>query len=214
MAGERLDQAMVERGLCESREKAQRAIMAGQVLVNQQPARKASERVAPGDNLALAATETYVSRGGLKLEHALKHFQVEVTGQTAIDLGVSTGGFTDCLLQHGAAMVYAVDVGHGQLAWKLRHDPRVIVMEKTNARMVTPASFQAALERMKRERASAGVGDGSAAASPHHPDDESRIPERPLTPALSPDGGEGEETRCHAFVFLMTSPSIDSTQRI
>ncbi len=143
MAGNRLDQVLVERGLCESREKAQRAIMAGQVVVNQQPARKPSDRVLPQDQLALTAPEKYVSRGGLKLEHALEHFQLNVTGQTAVDLGASTGGFTDCLLQHGAVKVYAVDVGHGQLAWKLRQDPRVVVMEKTNARNLTPARFPA-----------------------------------------------------------------------
>lgn len=134
---------MVERGLCESRERAQRAIMAGQVIVNQQPARKPGERVSSEDEITLAATEKYVSRGGFKLEHALAHFQLDVTGQTAIDLGASTGGFTDCLLQQGATKVYAVDVGHGQLAWKLRQDPRVVVMEKTNARELTPARFPA-----------------------------------------------------------------------
>jgi 23S rRNA (cytidine1920-2'-O)/16S rRNA (cytidine1409-2'-O)-methyltransferase len=143
MSKQRLDQAIVERGLCESREKAQRAIMAGQVLVNQQPARKPGERVSPEDLISLAAQEKYVSRGGLKLEHALQHFQLDVTGQTGIDLGASTGGFTDCLLQHGAAKVFAVDVGQGQLAWKLRQDPRVVVMEKTNARQLTPADFPA-----------------------------------------------------------------------
>jgi len=146
MAGNRLDQALVERGLCESREKARRAIMAGQVVVNQQPARKASDRVLPADIIALTSVERYVSRGGLKLEHALQYFQLDVTGQTAVDLGASTGGFTDCLLQHGAARVYAVDVGHGQLAWKLRQDPRVVVMEKMNARDLTPARFQAAID--------------------------------------------------------------------
>ena len=143
MAGNRLDQALVERGLCESREKAQRAIMAGQVMINQHPARKASDRILPQDQLSLTSAEKYVSRGGLKLEHALQHFQLDVTGQTAIDLGASTGGFTDCLLQHGVVKVYAVDVGHGQLAWKLRQDPRVVVMEKTNARELTPARFPA-----------------------------------------------------------------------
>jgi len=137
----RLDQALVERGLCESREKAKRAIMAGQALVNGQPARKPSDFVKPDDQLALAAPEKFVSRGGLKLEHALRHFQLDVTGQTAIDLGASTGGFTDCLLEAGAVRVYAVDVGQGQLAWKLRRDPRVVVMEKTNARHLTPAHF-------------------------------------------------------------------------
>jgi 23S rRNA (cytidine1920-2'-O)/16S rRNA (cytidine1409-2'-O)-methyltransferase len=141
MAANRLDQTLVERGLCESREKARRAIMAGQVTINQQPARKPSDRVRPGDTLTLDAGEKYVSRGGLKLEHALTYFRLNPTGLTAIDLGASTGGFTDCLLQHGAARVYAVDVGHGQLAWKLRQDPRVVVMEKTNARELTPARF-------------------------------------------------------------------------
>ena len=132
---------MVERGLCESREKAKRAIMADQVRINGRPGRKPSDSVKPGDELTLTAPERFVSRGGLKLEHALGHFQIEVSGQTAIDLGASTGGFTDCLLQRGAAKVYAVDVGQGQLAWKLRLDPRVVVMEKTNARLLTRASF-------------------------------------------------------------------------
>jgi len=132
---------LVERGLCESREKAKRAIMADQVRINGRPGRKPSDSVKPGDELTLTAPERFVSRGGLKLEHALGHFQIEVSGQTAIDLGASTGGFTDCLLQRGAAKVYAVDVGQGQLAWKLRLDPRVVVMEKTNARLLTRASF-------------------------------------------------------------------------
>jgi 23S rRNA (cytidine1920-2'-O)/16S rRNA (cytidine1409-2'-O)-methyltransferase len=137
----RLDQAMVERGLCESREKAKRAIMAGQVRINERLACKPSDSVKPDDQLTLAAPERFVSRGGLKLEHALNHFQLDVSGTTAIDLGASTGGFTDCLLQRGVAKVYAVDVGQGQLAWKLRCDPRVVVMEKTNARELTPARF-------------------------------------------------------------------------
>jgi 23S rRNA (cytidine1920-2'-O)/16S rRNA (cytidine1409-2'-O)-methyltransferase len=136
-----LDQALVERGLCDSREKAKRAILAGQVRINQQPARKPSDSVTPTDVVLLLAPEKYVSRGGLKLEHALEHFQLDVSGQTAIDLGASTGGFTDCLLQRGAARVFAVDVGQGQLAWKLRRDPRVVVMEKTNARQLAPAQF-------------------------------------------------------------------------
>ena len=137
----RLDQALVERGLCESREKAKRAILAGEVRINQRLARKSSDPVKPEDQLTLAVPERFVSRGGFKLEHALNHFKLEVKGLTAIDLGASTGGFTDCLLQRGAAKVYAVDVGRGQLAWKLRHDPRVVVMEKTNARELTPAKF-------------------------------------------------------------------------
>ena len=137
----RLDQALVERGLCESRERAKRAVMAGRVSINGQPAGKPSDSVKSSDQLRLATPEKYVSRGGLKLEHALRYFHLDVTGQSAIDLGASTGGFTDCLLQAGAARVCAVDVGHGQLAWKLRRDPRVVVMEKTNARHLTPAHF-------------------------------------------------------------------------
>ena len=134
----RLDQALVDRGLCPSREKAKRAVMAGQALINGQPARKPSDSVAATDELALATPEKFVSRGGHKLDHALQHFHVAVAGLIALDLGASTGGFTDCLLQAGAARVYAVDVGHGQLAWKLRQDPRVVVLEKTNARHLTP----------------------------------------------------------------------------
>ncbi len=137
----RLDQALVERGLCASREKAKRAIMAGQVQVNGQPARKPSDGVKPADLLALTTPEKYVSRGGLKLEYALREFQLDVAGARALDLGASTGGFTDALLQAGAATVFAVDVGQGQLAWKLRQDARVVAMEKTNARHLTVAQF-------------------------------------------------------------------------
>ncbi len=137
----RLDVALVERGIISSREKAQRAIMAGQVRINGHPARKSSDPVKPGDDLALAGTDKFVSRGGHKLEHALEHFRLDVAGANAVDLGASTGGFTDCLLQRGAARVFAVDVGHGQLAWKLRNDPRVVVMEQTNARELFPGRF-------------------------------------------------------------------------
>jgi len=137
----RLDVALVERGLCDSREKAKRAIMAGAVRVNDQPAQKASDTVDESDKVVVIEGEKYVSRGGLKLEHALQHFELEVVGKQAVDLGASTGGFTDCLLQHGAKKVYAVDVGQGQLAWKLRKDKRVVVMEKTNARALSPGNF-------------------------------------------------------------------------
>jgi 23S rRNA (cytidine1920-2'-O)/16S rRNA (cytidine1409-2'-O)-methyltransferase len=137
----RLDQALVERGLCQSRESAKRSVLAGQVRINGQLARKPSDAVAPQDQIALDAPEKYVSRGGFKLEHALNHFRLDAGGLTAIDIGASTGGFTDCLLQHGANRIYAVDVGQGQLAWRLRRDPRVVVMERTNARQLTPASF-------------------------------------------------------------------------
>jgi 23S rRNA (cytidine1920-2'-O)/16S rRNA (cytidine1409-2'-O)-methyltransferase len=141
MTRPRLDQALVERGLCPSREKAQRAILAGQVRVGGQVACKPGHAVKPEDPLTLDAPERYASRGGYKLEHGLLHFQLAVGGVTAIDLGASTGGFTDCLLQHGVARVYAVDVGRGQLAWKLRRDDRVTVMEQTNARWLTRRDF-------------------------------------------------------------------------
>src|SRR5439155_21414266 len=119
----RIDQALVERGLCESREKAKRAILAGLVKINRQSARKPSDAVRPNDRIELEAGDKYVGRGGHKLEHALNHFRLKVEGSVAVDLGASTGGFVDCLLQQGAKKVFAVDVGHGQLAWKLRPDP-------------------------------------------------------------------------------------------
>jgi len=139
----RLDQALVERNLCDSRERAKRLVLAGQVRINGHPARKPSDNIKPADELTVDTPEKFVSRGGHKLEHALEHFQLDVTGLTALDLGASTGGFTDCLLQRGAAKVFAVDVGQGQLAWKLRQDPRVVVMEKTNARHLRPENFPA-----------------------------------------------------------------------
>jgi 23S rRNA (cytidine1920-2'-O)/16S rRNA (cytidine1409-2'-O)-methyltransferase len=139
----RLDQALVERALCDSRERAKRLIIAGQIRVNGHPAKKASDRVKPADEITVDTPEKFVSRGGHKLEHALEHFQINVNGLTAIDLGASTGGFTDCLLQRGAEKIFAVDVGQGQLAWKLRQDQRVVVLEKTNARFLKPESFPA-----------------------------------------------------------------------
>jgi 23S rRNA (cytidine1920-2'-O)/16S rRNA (cytidine1409-2'-O)-methyltransferase len=138
----RLDQAMVDLHLSESRERAKRSILAGQVRVNGQQAKKPSDNVSPEDAITIDAPEKYVSRGGHKLEHALDEFKLDVNGLTAIDLGASTGGFTDCLLQRGVKKIYAVDVGHGQLAWKLRRDPRVVVMEKTNARSLTKEHFR------------------------------------------------------------------------
>jgi 23S rRNA (cytidine1920-2'-O)/16S rRNA (cytidine1409-2'-O)-methyltransferase len=137
----RLDQALVERGLIGSREMGKRAILEGRVRINGRTAAKASDSVRPADLIEVAGPEKFVSRGGLKLEHGLEHFQLDVAGWTAIDIGASTGGFTDCLLQRGALRVYAVDVGRGQLAWKLRCDARVVVMEKTNARELSPAHF-------------------------------------------------------------------------
>ncbi|CAN0260275.1 unnamed protein product [Phaeothamnion confervicola] len=137
MAGVRLDQAMVERGLAETRSRAKSFIMAGDVLVNGEKETRAGRPVAATDTVAFREKPRFVSRGGEKLDHALTAFGIDVTGLVAADLGASTGGFTDCLLQRGAARVYAVDVGYGQLDEKLRTDERVIVMERENARYLT-----------------------------------------------------------------------------
>jgi 23S rRNA (cytidine1920-2'-O)/16S rRNA (cytidine1409-2'-O)-methyltransferase len=137
----RLDQALVLRGFFDSRQRARTAIMAGEVRVNGQVAAKPSDSVQEQHEVAVAAPPRYVGRGGLKLEGALAHFAIDCTSKTALDIGASTGGFTDCLLQHGAQKVYAVDVGHGQLAWKIRDDPRVITLEKTNARRLSAAQI-------------------------------------------------------------------------
>jgi 23S rRNA (cytidine1920-2'-O)/16S rRNA (cytidine1409-2'-O)-methyltransferase len=130
----RLDLVLVERGLVDSRQQAQRLIMAGQVMVDGRVVDKPGTPVSGEADITLKATLPYVSRGGLKLEAALDRFAIEVTGVIAADVGASTGGFTDCLLQRGASKVYAIDVGYGQLAWRLRQDPRVVVMERVNVR--------------------------------------------------------------------------------
>lgn len=136
---QRLDKLMVERGLAPSREKAQALIMAGQVVVGDHAAQKAGQQVPPDVDIRIKGElMPYVSRGGLKLAKGLDLFHIATAGRTAIDVGASTGGFTDCLLQRGVSTVYAVDVGYGQLAWKLREDPRVVVMEKTNIRHLQP----------------------------------------------------------------------------
>jgi 23S rRNA (cytidine1920-2'-O)/16S rRNA (cytidine1409-2'-O)-methyltransferase len=131
---ERLDLLLVEQGLADSRTRAQRLIMAGQVTVGERVVDKPGTRVAVDEPVKVKEGLPYASRGGLKLEAALDAFGLEVTGWAVADVGASTGGFTDCLLQRGAAKVYAVDVGYGQLAWNLRQDPRVMVMDRTNAR--------------------------------------------------------------------------------
>ena len=133
----RLDQALVERGLAESRARAQALILAQDVLVNGAPVSKAGAPVGPNDDIALKAPPRFVSRGGHKLDHALTAFDVDVQGKLAADFGASTGGFTDVLLQRGASRVYAIDVGYGQLAEKLRLDTRVVVMDRQNVRTVT-----------------------------------------------------------------------------
>jgi 23S rRNA (cytidine1920-2'-O)/16S rRNA (cytidine1409-2'-O)-methyltransferase len=138
MARTRADKLLVDRGLVESRAKAQALIMAGKVYAGDRRIAKAGDLVAEDTALEVKGQDhPWVSRGGLKLAHALAHFTLDPKGVVAIDVGASTGGFTDVLLTHGATKVYAVDVGHGQLAWKLRTDPRVVVLERTNARYLT-----------------------------------------------------------------------------
>ncbi len=136
-ARQRLDRLMVDRGLAESREKAQALIMAGEVLIDGRKAQKPGEAVAASSRIEVLARPRFVGRGGIKLQFALEHFNIHPTGQVCLDIGASTGGFTDCLLQNGAVRVHAVDVGHGQFDWKLRNDPRVVVYEGLNARYLT-----------------------------------------------------------------------------
>ena len=138
----RLDQLLVGKGLFLSREQARRAIMAGDVMIDTRIAAKPAELLDEQTSVTVRSTRKYVSRGALKLEGAFDHFEVNVRGKTALDIGASTGGFTDCMLQRGAAKVYAVDVGRGQLDWKLRNDPRVTVLEKLNARSLSREHIQ------------------------------------------------------------------------
>ena len=136
---ERLDVLLVKRNLAVSREKAKAVIMAGEVYVDGQKEDKAGSMFQDSVRIEVRGnTLPYVSRGGLKLEKAMTHFGVSLEGKVCLDVGASTGGFTDCMLQNGAKRVYAIDVGHGQLDWKLRNDPRVVCMEKTNIRYVVP----------------------------------------------------------------------------
>lgn len=147
MGKKRLDVLLHERGLVESRQKAQALIMAGLAYVNGQKVDKAGTAIEESAEIELRGkTLAYVSRGGLKLEKALKSFPLELEGKVCIDCGASTGGFTDCMLQNGAEKVYAVDVGYGQLAWSLRQDPRVVCMERTNVRYLTPEQIPEPLD--------------------------------------------------------------------
>jgi 23S rRNA (cytidine1920-2'-O)/16S rRNA (cytidine1409-2'-O)-methyltransferase len=146
MARIRLDLALVERGLCPSREQAKRLIMAGEVLVGEEVVSKPGWLVRRDAALRVRQPPRFVSRGGLKLEGALDHFGLDVTGLVALDIGASTGGFTDCLLQRGAARVYAFDVGTNQMVWKLRSDPRVICRENFNVRHLQPEDLPEAVE--------------------------------------------------------------------
>lgn len=146
MKRDRIDKLLVDRGLADSRTKAQAMIMAGVVLVNDQRVEKPSHQFDTTSSIRIKGgddpTSRYVGRGGLKLEAALHEFQLNVTGFTCLDVGASTGGFTDCLLQHGAQRVVALDVGHNQIDWRLRNDPRVDVREGVNARYLQPQDFQ------------------------------------------------------------------------
>lgn len=147
MAKRRLDVYLVEEGLCSSRELAKSLIMAGKVFVNNQRSDKAGDTVAETDKVELRGEALkYVSRGGLKLEKAMKAFPIKLKDKVCMDIGASTGGFTDCMLQNGAAKVFAVDVGYGQLAWKLRCDDRVVNMERTNIRFVTREQIETELD--------------------------------------------------------------------
>lgn len=138
----RLDKILVDRGLAASRERAQALILAGKVLVNEQKVEKSGAQIETECTIRLLGEDLkYVSRGGLKLEHALEHWQIDVSGKNCLDVGASTGGFTDCLLQYGAARVIAIDTGYGQLDFKLRQDRRVRLLEKTNARYLTRESL-------------------------------------------------------------------------
>ena len=137
----RLDALLVERGLLESRERAKAVIMSGSVFVAGKRMDKPGVQVESNAEIEVRSLPEYVSRGGLKLEKAIKYFELSPEGKVCIDIGSSTGGFTDCLLKNGAKMVYAFDVGYGQLAWKIRSDPRVITMERTNIRYATPEMF-------------------------------------------------------------------------
>jgi 23S rRNA (cytidine1920-2'-O)/16S rRNA (cytidine1409-2'-O)-methyltransferase len=138
---QRLDQLVVGRGLAESRERAQALILAGQVIVNGQKSEKPGHSIADDARIEVLERMPYVSRGGFKLAAALDHFLIDVAGWTCLDVGASTGGFTDCLLQRGAAKVWAIDVGHGQFDWRLRNDGRVVVEEGVNARYLQAADY-------------------------------------------------------------------------
>ena len=150
MRRERIDKLLVERSLAESRTKAQAMVMAGVVLVNEQRVAKPSDQFLPDVQIRIKhaddPTSRYVGRGGLKLEAALREFEIDVRGLVCLDVGASTGGFTDCLLQNGAAKVFAIDVGHNQIDWRLRNDPRVEVREGVNARYLQPEDFPTKLD--------------------------------------------------------------------
>jgi 23S rRNA (cytidine1920-2'-O)/16S rRNA (cytidine1409-2'-O)-methyltransferase len=175
---ERLDKLLAAQGLVPSRERAQALILAGRVLVNEQKIEKPGAQVTSDSALRILGEEQrYVSRGGLKLEHALTTWSIDLTGKACIDIGTSTGGFTDCMLQHGAASVLAIDTGYGQIAHSLRVDPRVSLMERTNARHLKPGDLPLGLRFLSMDvsfiSATLVLPAVLAAAFQHHPRTES-----------------------------------------
>lgn len=197
MAKQRLDLIMLERGLAESRSAAQRLVMAGQVRVNGELQLKPSALIAADARIEVARGPAYVSRGGEKLQAALEAFGIDVGGRVCADLGASTGGFTDCLLQHGARRVYAIDVGKGILHWKLRQDPRVVVMEGVNARYL--ANLPEAIELVTV--------------------DASFISLKNLLPVISgwfagcaggAPGGEGRESEGQGMIVALVKPQFEA----
>jgi len=182
----RLDKLLVERGLVPSRERAQALILAGKVLVNEQKIEKSGAAVEPDVTLRLLAEDLkYVSRGGLKLERALDHWRIDVNGLACLDVGASTGGFTDCLLQRGAARVIAVDTGYGQMDFRLRQDPRVRLLEKTNARYLTHEALGEFVSFVAMDvsfiSATLVLPAVIAAAFPSSDSGETGVPARPVT---------------------------------
>ena len=141
----RIDQILVERGITESRHKAQALLLAGRILVNEQKVEKPGQQVDPEADIRVLHQVQFASRAGAKLQGALDHFQIRIDGRVCADLGASTGGFTDCLLQNGASRIYAFDVGHGQMDWRLRSDPRVVVRDGFNVRHLCPADLPACI---------------------------------------------------------------------
>jgi 23S rRNA (cytidine1920-2'-O)/16S rRNA (cytidine1409-2'-O)-methyltransferase len=144
--GRRLDLALLERGDFATRRQAQAAIMAGEVRIDGRVAAKPSDPVTTESQISISSKARFVGRGGTKLEGALEHFEIECENKVALDIGASTGGFTDCLLQRGARKVFAVDVGHGQMAWKIRQDPRVVSIERLNARHISRAEIPESID--------------------------------------------------------------------
>lgn len=193
----RLDALLLERGLAASRERARALILAGQVLVEGKPGVKAGTAVAHDANVTLLVPDhPYVGRGGLKLAHALDTFGIDVTGRTGLDVGASTGGFTDVMLRRGASHIVALDVGHGQLDWRLRNDPRVTVLERVNARTLTPETF----------------GDGPRLFEIITIDVSFislRLILPSLAPLLAPAGGPGQEGR-HADLIALVKPQFEA----